>query len=313
LNQRSYPAPPVIRSRLALEVASELVAQSDWPYNRAHLTLDAPGAISLGFETSGRAVAIDQVARGEAHLAMMNPAAPLALAVRGIPPFDEPIPLRAVAVIPSADVLAFAVTAVTGLSSLADVAARKYPLRISLRGQRDHSIHLIIDRVLAEAGFSLEDVVSWGGEVRYDQGLPWASNRLGAVSRGEVDAIFDEAFDTWADTALELGMRVLPLDAELPALEQLGLRRGLISRLDFAKLPKDVSTLDFSGWAIFTHALVPDGVVRGFCAALDARKDHIPWQGEGPLPVERMCRDTPEGPLNIPLHPAAERYWRERG
>jgi TRAP-type uncharacterized transport system substrate-binding protein len=26
-----------------------------------------------------------------------------------------------------------------------------------------------------------------------------------------------------------------------------------------------------------------------------------------------MCRDTPEGPLDVPLHPGAERYWREAG
>jgi len=24
-------------------------------------------------------------------------------------------------------------------------------------------------------------------------------------------------------------------------------------------------------------------------------------------------RDTPEGHLEVPLHPAAERFWRERG
>ncbi len=47
--------------------------------------------------------------------------------------------------------------------------------------------------------------------------------------------------------------------------------------------------------------------------ALEARKDRIPWQGEGPLPLERMCRDTPETPLDIPLHPAAERFWHDRG
>ena len=47
---------------------------------------------------------------------------------------------------------------------------------------------------------------------------------------------------------------------------------------------------------------------------------HIPscegplgWQGEGPLPLERMCRDSPGAPLVVPLHPAAETYWRSLG
>ena len=47
--------------------------------------------------------------------------------------------------------------------------------------------------------------------------------------------------------------------------------------------------------------------------ALDARKHHIPWQGDGPLPVERMCVDAADTPLDVPLHPAAELYWRQCG
>ena len=39
----------------------------------------------------------------------------------------------------------------------------------------------------------------------------------------------------------------------------------------------------------------------------------IPWEGVGPLPLDRMSVDTREGPLDVPLHPAAEAYWRERG
>ena len=43
-------------------------------------------------------------------------------------------------------------------------------------------------------------------------------------------------------------------------------------------------------------------------------KEIIPRdQGEGPLPPDRMCRDTPEGPLGIALHPGAEAYSRELG
>jgi len=72
-------------------------------------------------------------------------------------------------------------------------------------------------------------------------------------------------------------------------------------------------TLDFSGFAVYTHASVTDGIVTSICAALEARKDRIGWQEPGPLPLATMCRDTADGPLVIPLHAAAERFWRGRG
>jgi hypothetical protein len=49
--------------------------------------------------------------------------------------------------------------------------------------------------------------------------------------------------------------------------------------------------------------------VRRICAGLEARKDMIPWEGTGPLPLDRMCTNTPEAPLGVPLHPAAEKFW----
>ena len=74
--------------------------------------------------------------------------------------------------IPSPDQLAFAVTERTGLKSLHDIRDRRFPLRVSIRGQMDHSLHLVVKEVLSAAGFSLDDVVSWGGQIRYDAGLP---------------------------------------------------------------------------------------------------------------------------------------------
>ena len=49
------------------------------------------------------------------------------------------------------------------------------------------------------------------------------------------------------------------------------------------------------------------------CAAIEARKHLIPWQGDGPLPVERMCKDSHETPMDVPLHPAAEKFWKSQG
>jgi TRAP-type uncharacterized transport system substrate-binding protein len=75
-----------------------------------------------------------------------------------------------------------------------------------------------------------------------------------------------------------------------------------------------VETIDYSGFIVYTREDTPDETVRAICAAIEARKDRIPRdQGEGPLPLDRMCQETPEGPLYAPLHRAAEAYWREQG
>jgi TRAP-type uncharacterized transport system substrate-binding protein len=305
-----------IRSRLVLEVASELVDQPGWAYRQARVNLRQQGGegwpVSL-FGSDGPA-AINEVARGEVQVAIINPAGYLALAAHGTGSFAAPIPLRAITVIPSPDQLALAVTQRTGLSSLREIRERRFPLRVSMRGQRDHALHPIVKEVLAAAGFSLDDIVSWGGQVRYDEGLPIKDNRLGAMERGEVDMIIDEAVRGWVNSAAEAGMRLLPLDESLlTKLEALGLRRAIIPKERYPKLQLNVPTLDFSGFAVYTHADVPDAVVTSVCAALEARKDRIGWQEPGPLPLDWMCRDTPDGPLVIPLHPAAERFWRERG
>jgi hypothetical protein len=187
-------------------------------------------------------------------------------------------------------------------------------LRVSLRGQTDHSLHPVVKEVLNAAGFTLEEVVSWGGQVRYDEGLPQTGQRLAAVKRGEVDMVIDEAVRGWVNTAAGEGMRILPLDESMLAqLEAIGLRRAVIPRERYPNLLADVTTLDFSGFAVYTNADVPDPVITAICAALEARKERIGWQEPGSLPLDRMCRDTPDGPLVIPLHPAAEKFWREKG
>ena len=146
-----------IRSHLVLEVASELVDRPDWPYRQARINLREQGGETwpVSLLGSDSPAAIEQVARGELQVAIINPAAPLALAVRGKGPFKNPIPLRAITVIPSPDQLAFAVSERTGLQSLRDIRDRRYPLRISIRGQRDHSLHLVVKEVLSAAGSRL--------------------------------------------------------------------------------------------------------------------------------------------------------------
>ena len=315
--ERRFFPPVTVRSRLVLEVASELASMGDWPHKQVRLTMRDQVVDAWGptFFASDSPDAISEVARGEVQLAIVNPGAVLTLASRGTGPFKEPVPLCAITVIHSFDQLAFAVSESSGISSLEEIRDRRIPLRVSLRGQQDHSIHLVTKEVLSTVGFSIEDIVSWGGQLSYHPGVQDILGRVDEVERGRLDAIFDEGVNAWANRALEVGMRFLPLEeGVLSKLEAIGFERGTMSKQLYPRLPSDVLTLDYSGFIVYTHADTSDELVRAICIALEARRDRIPRDsGEGPLPLEQMCRDTIAGPLKIPLHPAAERFWREKG
>jgi len=311
-----FAIPATTRSRLMLEVASELVGEADWFQRQAKVSLREQGAAGwpLTMFAGDTPSAIDEVVEGRAQIAIVNPAEPLTLAYRGTGPFPEPLPVRVITVIPSEDQMAFAVTESSGIRSIEDIGARRFPLRMGMRAQRDHSSHWFVNQVFGAAGFSLDDVIAWGGEVQYLARIPQAPERIEAVRRGGVDAIFDEAVNRWLYPAIDAGMRLLPLSGSLLGkLEAMGFRRGIVAQKDYPKLPEDVLSLDFSGWPVFTQTDAPDELIADFCAALEKRKHTIPWQGPGPLPLERMCLDAPDTPLHVPFHPAAERFWRQRG
>ncbi|HEX5293017.1 MAG TPA: hypothetical protein VFX25_29450 [Streptosporangiaceae bacterium] len=51
------------------------------------------------------------------------------------------------------------------------------------------------------------------------------------------------------------------------------------------------------------------------CQALVRRRDDIVWDIGGvrqpPLPPERMVRESPMTPLDVPFHPRAAAVWRQ--
>lgn len=314
----SWANPVVTRSRVVLELAAELVGASQQPLRQAKVLLRGTVGVDewpLALFASATIEGVRAVADRQAALAIVNPSAMLTLAYRGNPPFTAPQPVRTLAVIPSADQCLFVAHPRTGLRSLDEVKARRYPLRVRTRGTREHSLGLMIGALCEAGGFTLDELRGWGGDVRFDGEFPTAGGpELRSLLDGEVDAIFEEGLDEWLTTALEAGMVPLRLpERAVAALEARGYRRATIDPELYPGVGDGVLSIDFSGWPIFVHAELPDRLVGQLCAALEARKALIPWQGEGPLPIERMCSDSAATPIDVPFHPAAERYWRERG
>jgi hypothetical protein len=304
---------------VVLEVAAELVALPDQPLRQAKVLLREQGAASLDWPVrlfgSSTKEGVDAVVARESALAIINPSSALTLAHRGMRPFSAPQPVRAIAVLPSQDELVFAANPKTGLTHFEQIFEERRPLKISVRGQRDHYLHTMMEHVANAAGHSLGDIEKWGGEIRLEGSLPFPnSDKFRNLVAGELDAIFDEGVYEWLDAAVSAGLNILGIaDSTAAELETMGYRRSKLPTVRYPKLGRDVPTVDFSGWPIFVHADLPERLVTQICQALEARKHLIPWEGEGPLPLDRMCRDTPATPLDVPLHPAAEEFWRRRG
>jgi TRAP-type uncharacterized transport system substrate-binding protein len=321
-SQQIIPAlsPLTIRPRLFFEAASEMMGSNDWPYQDARMELRSRGGEAGVFHLYGanHPDSLQEMAEGKLDIAILNPSVLLTMAYRGSGAFQKPIPVATLAVIPHYDQLGFAVTEASGLHSLDQIREQQYPLRVSVRGSLDACTTLLVNVVLKAHGFSLEDLVAWGGHVSYDQPMPNDPSRIGRVKNKELDAIFDEGILVWGHSVREAGMHFLPIDDQhLIRLEAQGFRRATIRKDLYPTLPMDVPTVDFSGWPLFARREASDLLIRHFCEALEARKQRIPWdlgtKEQSPLPLERMCRDTEETPLDVPFHPAAERFWRERG
>lgn len=314
-----FESPPAIRSLLMLEATAAMVRGRKRPSfgTQVEIAVRPQGdhRWHARFLASDTPEGIDAVVNREADLAIINPSALLTVAYRGSGAGRRPAPVRAIAVLPQYDFLMFAVPADSGLRYVEELGEKPHPLRISVRGREpNHSVHAVMADVLATAGCTLADLEATGSEIFHDAGMASGPRRLGAVATGERTAIFDEAWPVWGAEALEQGMTFLSLrESTLEPLRAMGYRTMTITSEIAPGLDRDIQVIDFSGWPVFCHQEASDELVERFCAALDESRDVIPWDGPGPLPLERMCGNHQDAPLDVPLHPAARRYWTTKG
>lgn len=305
---------PTIRSRMMLQIASHLVGLPEWAEKQVMVELREQGAEEFRYRLLGgdSPKSIVDVASGRIDVALVNPAAAARAGLRraGLAAGS----LASIATIPSYDQLGLAVSSTFGISRIEDLPTARPRLRLTLRAQRDHAVQDFIVDALGAVGVGLADLIDWGGTVSYDPGLPHLPERAALIERGEVDAVFDEGVYNWGELAMSKGMRFLEFgDETLARLEAQGYKRGWLTPERFPSLTGPIATLDFSGFMIYTRPGAPDQLVEGICRALVAEHEHIAWQGGDSLPLELMAADRLDAPLAVPLHPAAQRFWKSRG
>ena len=278
---------------------------------------DRKRRLSLSFATGGFREIV-AVAEGKLSLAWVNPSVTLTMASRGKGPFRKRLPLRTLAVFPSYDVMGFAVHESTGITSLSQIKAERFPLKLSTRrvtpaALRENSTMFTVAAVMRCAGFTPADIRKWGGKIHLAK-RPSDPARRATIESGTVDAIFDEGIKSWARTALEHGFRFLPVEgAVLKSLVAMGYRPAVMPKSRFQGLPEDVRTIDFSGWPMVVRADMPDDVAYAICEAIEKCRESIPTDNYKPLDIAQLCANDEEAPYDVPLHPGAARFYRERG
>ncbi len=301
--------------------AAEQVLQTDSRVGSLiNLSLNAPAgepSIPLSFLTEGFPE-LKAVAEGRVSLAWVNPSAAATLAFRGTGPYSKRFPLRVIATFPSYDVIGLAVHESLGVTSLAQIKKERIPLRLSTgrttrRTLAYDSTMFTVGAVMKAAGFTFADIRKWGGKIQ-SVARPSHPDRRAGIESGTVNAVFDEGIKSWGQTAVDHRFRYLPLDGRImKSLVAMGYRASVVPKARFRGMPEDVPTLDFSGWPMVVRADMPDEVAYALCEAIEARRDLIPTDNYKPLEVAQLCANDEEAPFDIPLHPGAERFYRERG
>jgi TRAP-type uncharacterized transport system substrate-binding protein len=101
-------------------------------------------------------------------------------------------------------------------------------------------------------------------------------------------------------------------DSVFQYLVNLGWRKYTIRPGRFKNLNQDYTCIDYSGWPLYTRASLPDEDAYKICAAIMARKDEISWE-DSYTGVGQLGQDSDATPRDVPLHPGAEKWYREHG
>ena len=251
------------------------------------------------------------VASGKLDLVWLNPSIIPSMAVRGIGPFQKKSPLRALAVFPSWDRLVIAVSPRLGVNSMEELIAKKPKMRVSIAV--NDCVDFAIKFLLKAHGISQKQFIKWGGKV--DEVVrPSNPHRREGIISGKLDMVIDEGMDSWGDVAVQHGMKFLSYsEAVLQKLEKYGFQRARLDHGRIDGINDPTTVVDFSGWPLVVHKNFPDDLAYHIAAVLEKIREEIPYDATATPSMKQLCTNTEAGPLDFPLHPGAEKYYKEKG
>jgi TRAP transporter TAXI family solute receptor len=264
---------------------------------------------------------VEAVASGEVDLAIVTPLDVTLEWARAGKEFyaGTPFPgLRTLGYFPQDDRLVLAVRADTGITSFEDIRQKKYPLKIATTcHDRNNMMTWVVDEVFRLHGIEPSDIVKWGGHwLEHDHPricLPQAIE-------GKANAVFNEGImvPQWYELVEKVPMRFIPMErSALDKLAERGLRPAVMKKGRLGA-DRDIDCLDWSHWAVVVRDDMDEDLAYRITSTMVEERSHLEARFRH-LPPERSPMTYPIDPntmwkgLGAPLHPGAERYYRENG
>ncbi len=252
-----------------------------------------------------------KVATGKAHLTIGN--VPFMMLARdGKDPFDRAYPGFRTLVQPGGgDVVThFIVTDELPFDSVAELVARRHPLRLAVDRVGTHD-NWILRKVLELHGAGVTELTSWGGSLR-EAGY---NEQTMLLTDGHVSGVFQNMQFPSAslmEASSRRGLKFLGLSEEaVHELETMGWERveNPQDRYEQVSGAPPVTSVGYR-MPLIVNAEVPEDVAyqltKSFCEHIDeTRRVHRAWENFDP--------DTAWQNTGGELHPGAVRYFRERG
>ena len=318
------PAPRIARS-LKLEF------RGDWGRANLHRALGFLGYEFLGLSGPHTRFAIwngrggmdnvRAVGRGEVDVALAVPVPFMRMAMEGKGACaGEGFPnLRALGYVPQHDRMIMALRRDLGIGSWAELREKRPRLRITLGPNDGISFIGMAGHMLLEAHGLPRARLEAQGATLIEHDEPRECTR--AMLDGDADAIVQEAVMTsyWQELAEKRDLVFLPIEPQARARLQseFGLPSAALPKDYLRGIDREMEFLDFSHFALITTTDLPEDIAYALAWCLIERFETLEMQYRHirperspvsyPIDPKAACR-TP-----IPLHPGAERYYRDAG
>ena len=212
--------------------------------------------------------------------------------------------LRVVANIQEPTYLIVAVKAESGITDLGDIVEKRLPVRMVARTSIGGGI---TPAILAYYGLSKEKVESFGGSfhTRYEEGED------ADVLIGFGSLVNAPEYRLWYQASQKYDLKYLELSGDLreKLAKDLYLERKEIPLGLFRGVDRPIPTVARTGIVVYGRTDMPDDFAYTLAKAMDEHQDLLQWThmnfSYNPHKVWKA--------FDVPLHPGAARYYKERG